>query len=147
MPKMPEKTAEKNRARAKAWTEMNRSRKRSNNSAWRARHPEQARACVQAWRDRNPEKSAASVAATAHRRRGAPGQLTRVDVTALRASASSCAYCGASGRLHVEHCTPLARGGHNDPSNVVLACAACNWSKGTKTVLEFFGLWPEKAAA
>lgn len=52
-----------------------------------------------------------------------------------------CGYCGAPSE-HVEHCTPVARGGRNEAANIVGACADCNQRKGTKTVLEFLGFWP-----
>ena len=32
----------------------------------------------------------------------------------------------------VDHVTPSSRGGSNDPSNLVVSCGPCNWSKGDK---------------
>lgn len=50
-----------------------------------------------------------------------------------------CAYCrellGAS--YHVDHMTPIARGGTSDPANLALACARCNLRKRTRTATEF----------
>jgi 5-methylcytosine-specific restriction endonuclease McrA len=37
----------------------------------------------------------------------------------------------------VEHRVPIVRGGTNDPSNLVIACHACNHKKGTRTEEEF----------
>lgn len=38
-----------------------------------------------------------------------------------------CVSCGREGvLLHVHHLKPLAEGGSNDPSNLVLLCAACH---------------------
>jgi 5-methylcytosine-specific restriction endonuclease McrA len=49
-----------------------------------------------------------------------------------------CAYCGASDiPLQVEHIMPKAKGGSNRPSNLTLACEACNIKKGTQTAAEF----------
>lgn len=54
-----------------------------------------------------------------------------------------CFYClkkFPSNKYHVEHKTPLAKGGTNDRGNLVLACAGCNLSKGAKTAEEFLGV-------
>lgn len=40
---------------------------------------------------------------------------------------------------HVDHLVPLAEGGHNGPSNLVIACPSCNLSKGAKMPHEFAG--------
>ena len=90
--------------------------------ASRARHLEQRRMADRTWQ---------------HNRRGAPGKLARDESAFLLDQ--PCAYCGSPAE-HVEHCTPLSRGGRNDIFNCVGACAACNLSKGRKTVLEFTGL-------
>lgn len=44
----------------------------------------------------------------------------------------TCRYCGASApeaKLHVDHVTPVALGGTNDPANGVTACSNCNGGK------------------
>jgi 5-methylcytosine-specific restriction endonuclease McrA len=47
-----------------------------------------------------------------------------------------CEYCGLRDEesplasLHVEHVIPKKHGGTNDPSNLALACVACNLHKG-----------------
>ena len=44
-----------------------------------------------------------------------------------------CQICGGkvfmSGEWHVDHITPVARGGSNAPCNLQLACPACNLEK------------------
>jgi len=56
-----------------------------------------------------------------------------------------CYYCENPIKLydystyHLEHCTPLVRGGLHCATNVVLACVPCNLKKGTKIVEEFMG--------
>lgn len=50
----------------------------------------------------------------------------------LRRDNHACRYCGATApdaRLTVDHVTPVALGGTNDPSNLVTACADCNAGK------------------
>ncbi len=87
---------------------------------------------------RNRPDYLARVAASEHRRRNAPGDLSAANIQALKDDAAGvCAYCLKPGATHIEHCTPLSRGGWNALDNVVMACPTCNLSKGTRTVLEF----------
>ena len=52
-----------------------------------------------------------------------------------------CRYCGdEDGPFHLDHVLPLARGGDDEATNLTVACARCNCSKGQKT-LEEWG-WP-----
>jgi hypothetical protein len=51
---------------------------------------------------------------------------------------SSCVYCGCEkGPFHLDHVTPYSRGGLTTVENLVVACAVCNISKGSKTVEEW----------
>lgn len=50
----------------------------------------------------------------------------------------ACVYCGATDRpLQVEHIVPKSRGGSDRVSNLALACAPCNQTKGHRTAAEF----------
>jgi 5-methylcytosine-specific restriction endonuclease McrA len=61
---------------------------------------------------------------------------------------SRCAYCNRSGdskdpdgkSWHIDHDIPVCRGGLNEESNLVLACAACNLAKRDRTGDEFRAL-------
>lgn len=71
---------------------------------------------------------------------GAEGSFTAEDIKNLYATqGGSCYYCSVDieGGYHIEHMTPLSRGGRNDVSNICLACAPCNLRKHTKTAEEF----------
>ncbi len=49
----------------------------------------------------------------------------------------TCRYCGAqsdTAKLVVDHITPVAAGGTNDPENLVTACEPCNAGKGARTI-------------
>lgn len=49
-----------------------------------------------------------------------------------------CAYCHKpSERLQQDHIQPISKGGQHTYDNVVPACAFCNASKGSKSLLEF----------
>ena len=58
----------------------------------------------------------------------------------LEQQAGECAYCHhpfPGGRFETDHVIPVSRGGPHVLSNIVLACLACNRSKGTMTSEEF----------
>lgn len=74
-------------------------------------------------------------------RTGAAGFHRPADVRALwRAQRQRCAGCRRSlGPLyanppgyHVDHVTPLSRGGHNGPANLQLLCPKCNVRKAAR---------------
>lgn len=69
-----------------------------------------------------------------------PGKVTPRDVAALlERQEGKCLYCNRlfGSKYHIEHMTPLSRGGTNDPENIVLSCGPCNLAKGTMTAQEF----------
>lgn len=47
-----------------------------------------------------------------------------------------CSYCGAPSE-HLDHIVPLSKGGDHDWTNLTAACASCNLSKGTDSLLHF----------
>jgi 5-methylcytosine-specific restriction endonuclease McrA len=49
----------------------------------------------------------------------------------------ACVYCGSGRDLYCDHVNPVALGGSHDIANLVTSCAACNLSKGSKTVAEW----------
>lgn len=49
---------------------------------------------------------------------------------------NTCRYCGcATQRPHVDHVQPISRGGKSTLDNLVVACAPCNLSKGSREVI------------
>jgi len=51
-----------------------------------------------------------------------------------------CAYCGDSpDTLERDHVVPLSEGGDTVPENIVPACGTCNRSKGTQSIVEWYG--------
>ena len=124
---------------------------------YRKDHHDQTLAAVRRWRS-VPENRARGVARTAayqkahpekaidiaHRRRLRKGATcsptTRDYITRLRASVSYCMYCGKPFGVatpHIDHMMPLSRGGNHAESNLTIACAFCNISKGDRTPEEF----------
>ncbi len=139
-------------AASKAWHVANKDRRVGYEKTQRAKHYPEIKARQDAWRRANPDKVAEQSAAAIHKRRARKlkvgGVLSRADVRALKESADGiCAYClQPAAKLHVEHCTPLCRGGTNTLDNCVMACASCNSRKGQKTVLEFLFNYPKLGA-
>ncbi|MGN2244912.1 HNH endonuclease [Frateuria sp. GZRR33] len=52
-------------------------------------------------------------------------------------SGASCAACGATGGLVIDHIIPVVRGGTCERTNLQALCAPCNMAKGRKTMDEF----------
>lgn len=71
---------------------------------------------------------------------GAAGDHTVYDVARLLESQKHlCVYCKTNVKYgyHVDHITPLARGGSNGPENIQILCPRCNVRKRDKTHDEF----------
>jgi len=50
----------------------------------------------------------------------------------------ACCYCGADGRLSVDHLIPTSRGGLDSGDNIVWSCGPCNSSKGATDLLRWY---------
>ncbi|MFJ4960963.1 HNH endonuclease [Streptomyces sp. NPDC088729] len=48
----------------------------------------------------------------------------------------TCAYCDAPAE-HLDHITPISRGGRDVESNVIPACVPCNHGKADRTLAEW----------
>jgi 5-methylcytosine-specific restriction endonuclease McrA len=124
---------EKVKAIKAAWKKANPEKVKAINRVWYLANRQKAYANTVSWRTANPDKARAAV----NKRRSALGSITAKEI--LEIMSNPCAYCGKASE-HLEHCTPLSRGGWNTPDNCAAACARCNRAKGSQTVLEFLGL-------
>jgi 5-methylcytosine-specific restriction endonuclease McrA len=101
--------------------------------------PERARAIWRRSNANHPERVLAEV----HKRRavllGLADHFTAADVKKqLAAQERCCFYCRAPLiKYHIDHKTPLCRGGSDNADNIVCACQQCNLRKGRKTAEEF----------
>lgn len=118
--------AETNRRRARDWAR-----------AARQKDPEKFRRRDKEYRARHPER----IQVIKARRRTAAGAcspsqwLAKCEFWGWR-----CYLCGAPlerKAVHMEHRTPVARGGSNWPANLAPACAPCNAAKSYKTEREY----------
>lgn len=109
--------------------------------AWRAANRARNQAVQNAWRAANPEKSRALVLNYQSRKRKAPGRHTAADIERIREEQRGmCRVCSAdlsATGYHIDHMTPLARGGSNWPENLCLLCPSCNCRKRDQTLDEF----------
>lgn len=71
--------------------------------------------------------------------RGRLGEISdNIESILFESQAGRCYYCQRMlVKYHVEHKTPLSRGGLHRDANVCLSCLDCNLRKGTRTEKEF----------
>lgn len=61
-----------------------------------------------------------------------------VQAAVLTREGRVCTYCGdVEGPFDFDHIFPVSKGGSNTASNLTLACASCNRSKGARTLKEW----------
>lgn len=129
-----EKHRDKHIERGRKWREENRDKYLKACAEWAKKYPERANA-------KNQKRRALRVEAT--------GSHTAGDIIQMCDDQKGlCAYCDTPlfGNHHVDHMTPLSRGGSNDWSNLAVTCPSCNLSKGTMTTEEFFNFRGRKTA-
>jgi 5-methylcytosine-specific restriction endonuclease McrA len=89
----------------------------------------------------NPDNVRSRVERRKSRDEAAGPRYSDLDIAyLLMAQDDRCAYCTVAldGAGHVDHMTPLAKGGTNARDNLVLACFQCNTEKHAKTAHEYF---------
>jgi len=115
----------------------------------------QCRKCInarsKAHAQANPDMvRARSARYQAKKNRWAPTEELKAQL--VKEQAGLCVCCGEklAGDLDVDHLTPVAQGGTNDESNLVIVHRKCNQEKSSKTFVEYLawrkrvGLdWPE----
>jgi len=126
-----------------AYQAAHRDQKRAYSRASYRRHKEQKMAWRREYRRLHPEMARAEVRCRQARKRGAEGRYGPDDILAQGvAQHGKCYWCqaGLGEKYHVDHVIPIALGGSNWPSNLVVACVACNCSKGAKHPMDFAGV-------
>ncbi|WP_102108828.1 HNH endonuclease signature motif containing protein [Kandeliimicrobium roseum] len=69
-----------------------------------------------------------------------PGEVSKIKTEKIRSQNGECVYCTAKitvSTCHLDHRTPLARGGTNERGNLQALCAPCNSEKHSKTHEEY----------
>lgn len=130
----------KGRERARQWRRNNPNKAREIEKRYRAKNRAVIRAILRRSYAKHKTQRLIDLRNERARRRDAPGTFTHADLDAIYASQQGlCYYCGALlvKPIHIDHKTPISRGGTNWPDNLALSCAGCNLSKGAKTEAEF----------
>jgi len=136
------KKLEQYKAAVRAYADTHRDELRERYRAYYLTHSDQHKERCTAYRRANSDK----LRAYFHRRRVQlrrnGGHFTARDIMALfEEQHGRCAYCDVHlDTYHIEHKTPVSRGGTNWPDNLCLACPTCNHRKFTKTEDEFRAL-------
>lgn len=145
--KMRQEHPEEYRAYQRQWqnarNRANPERMRNLSQAWRDANPEKSIEVQRRYAKKHPDKVRSNHAQRRARELNAEGSHAAEDITAqYRRQKGKCYWCGVrikDNKYHVDHIIPLARGGTNDPSNLVVACPKCNLSKSDKLPHEWKG--------
>ena len=119
-----------------------RERKLAQNHKWIEDHLEQHREMCKNWNKTHPEERRIYSLNRRARVNGARGEFTQEEEYELFAwQRGDCHYCGEFLYLdmpyHIDHKTPISRGGSNTIDNIALTCPSCNFKKNAKTEEEF----------
>lgn len=122
------------------YREKNPEKCRSHGLAWKANNKERHRAYCAEWTRKNPLKNCLKEHRRRARKIAAGGTLSENIVERLmKLQRGRCACCGEqlNGKYHIDHITPLVRGGTNSDENIQLLLPRCNLSKGPKDPIEY----------
>ena len=115
------------------WREENAEHVQAYSKAYDEAHQEEKAARIKEWRKANPEKSAAYV--IERQRKCQMGDMTATEWAQLKEIYSERDRLNAEAgciAFHVDHITPLAKGGAHHPDNLQILSAEENLSKGAK---------------
>lgn len=132
--------AETLRAEARDRYHRNSAERRATMSRYREQNAEKCREIARRYRALNKDAVAERDRNKRARRIGAPGRHTANDVRRIYAlQRGRCAACRKHlpSSYHVDHITPLARGGTNDAINLQILCPPCNLRKHATDPIEF----------
>jgi 5-methylcytosine-specific restriction endonuclease McrA len=122
------------------WRKLNPEKHKQYGRDYHRRYPDKTKAYTKAWRSANPEQRRAQVAVRRTRLLSAEGTYNKGDIQSLmQKQHGNCAIClkKLPSNYHVDHITPLARGGSNWPTNLQLTCPSCNTQKNAKDPYDF----------
>lgn len=132
------------RENSRKWKENNKEKNFKITSDWRKSNKEKIRLQSKKWRENNLDKYRETKRLNNMIRKSKyKGAWTNVSNTVIREmfeeQEGKCYYCNCdiTSRYHIEHKTPLSKGGHTIKSNLCLSCPECNMGKHTKTEEEY----------
>lgn len=128
-------------AQCKEYRESHKEQTRRTGRLYREANPERIRSLKKEQQRRaDPERLRSRVRNRRARLRAAEGKHTAEDVHRIyEQQDGKCYWCGVvlGAGAHVDHLTPVSRGGSNWPSNLAITCRLCNQRKGNKTAEEY----------
>jgi 5-methylcytosine-specific restriction endonuclease McrA len=96
----------------------------------------------------NPEMVQKRNKARLERTKNSGGSYTEGDLARIRTELQNrCRFCDAplGSNSHIEHLTPVSRGGSSSLRNLTLSCSPCNLAKTNKTLAEFIAWRKERS--
>lgn len=151
---------ERHCAMNKTWYKENCQRKNAAAKIWHKLNRDQANAAARSWYRANREDCAASAKAWRAANRKRYNDISRRRKARLRAGRAlceitfadiqmrfllwnnSCAYCGTTGKMTVDHVLAVKYGGLDEPLNIAPACLTCNSSKNAAPVESWYRRQP-----
>lgn len=125
----------------KRWKKENPERNRAHKLKYAAANREREAARARAWLKANPERAHAGVRNYKARKRGNGGTHTAKDLEEILLIQNGlCVYCKVEitkENRHIDHMTPISRGGSNARENLQILCRGCNLSKRARTHQEY----------
>lgn len=118
-----------------AWRLKNPHLVKRGRDAWTAANKDYEIEVRKRWRERNRDRSRISKRNAKAKRKSAAGRHTAEDIARImKQQRGRCAYCRQKlgEEYHVDHITPIAKGGTNDARNIQLTCAKCNLEKSAR---------------
>lgn len=127
---------ERKRQKDKEWRERNRERKAEADRRWQQNNPERKLAAQKRWRKNHPEAYRSRIHVDHARRYGLPKPDADTRDFVLILEGDPCCYCGGP-MEHIDHITPLAKGGEGEWFNLTASCGECNVRKSDRPALTF----------
>lgn len=133
-----ERNKDNERERQRKWASENRDKANARALRYYQRNAELCRQKTKEWREANPFGVRAQQIKRKNRVNSG-GSHTASDIKGLfQKQKGKCVVCRTKLKeYHVDHITPLARGGSNDRKNLQLLCPPCNRSKWAKDPIAF----------
>lgn len=130
----------KDTARMAEWRRNNPEKDKEKRRAWQKANPDKMKQATLNWQKKHPESLKANNSKRRARKVGNGGCHTGEQIKQMFFHQKGrCFTCGdkIDKKYHIDHITPICKGGTDDISNIQLLCPFCNMSKNKKTHHEF----------
>lgn len=134
------KNKDRHAENSRLWRIKNKDRADDNRRKWRSRNRERDGYLAKRWRTNNPEKQKIIMFNRNCASRGVKAFLNSESFSKMMKSQNyKCVYCDkyVDKEFHIDHKTPVSRGGDSSTENLQILCPKCNLKKSSKTHEEF----------